>query len=60
LINVGKDTPKTLGVLGKTSRAMAKQNERKYPKTTKKTFQGLIFSLKYFLKIESLTNQGNH
>jgi hypothetical protein len=53
LINVGKDAPKTLGILGKTPRAMAKQNECKDPKTTKKTPQGLNFSLKYFLKINS-------
>jgi hypothetical protein len=59
-INVGKDAPKTLGILGKTPRAMAKQHECKDPKTTKNTTQGLNFSLKYFLKIESLTHQRNH
>jgi hypothetical protein len=46
--------------LGKTPRAMVKQNECKDPKTTQKIPQGLNFSLNFFLKIKSLTGQGNH
>jgi hypothetical protein len=45
---LGKNAPKTLEILGKTPRAMAKQNECKDPKTTKKTPQGLNFVLKHF------------